>query len=146
MSRRVLRFALVGGASTVLHLALFAGFRSAGMASAQTANALALVLATLANTAANRRWTFGVSSGSQMRHQAQGFVLLGVSWVVTAGALAIVHALVPHPGTLVETAALAVATVLGAVVRYLLMRGWVFREAGTPGPSRRGGERVLTSR
>ncbi|MFN8098923.1 MAG: GtrA family protein [Dermatophilaceae bacterium] len=133
MSRQLLRFAVVGGASTLLHLALFAGFRSAGMPSAQAANILALVLATLANTTANRRWTFGVRSGSQVRHQAQGFVLLGVSWVVTAGSLALVHALVPHPGTLAETGALAIATVLGAVVRYLLMRGWMFRGSTTVG-------------
>jgi putative flippase GtrA len=135
MSRQVIRFAVVGGASTVLHLALFAGLRSAGMPSAQTANLLALVVATLANTAANRRWTFGVRSGGHWRHQAQGFVLLGVSWVVTAGALALVHRLVAHPATLVETAALGGATVLGAVVRYLLMRIWVFRGAPpTNGP------------
>ena len=71
--RRVLgqvwRFAVVGLASTALHLGLFA-WLAAALPSAQTANLLALLVATVANTAANRRWTFGVRGRRRPRSPA----------------------------------------------------------------------------
>ena len=63
--------------STVVHLGLFALLSDALVA--QVANVAALVLATVFNTWANRRWTFGVSGRRHAaRHQFQGLLVFGL--------------------------------------------------------------------
>ena len=52
-----MRLALVGAASTIAYLLLFLGLRP--LLPALLANAVALGLSAVANTAANRRFTFG---------------------------------------------------------------------------------------
>ena len=70
-------FAVVGVVSTVLHLGLFALLRQ-GPGSAALANALALLVATVANTAWNRRWTFGLRGRAGAgRQQLQALVVFG---------------------------------------------------------------------
>jgi len=58
LSRDLVRFALVGVASTLAYLVLYLAFRAP--LGAQAANAISLLLTAVANTAANRRWTFEV--------------------------------------------------------------------------------------
>jgi putative flippase GtrA len=123
------RFAVVGVASTVVHLGLFAALSSGGTA-AQPANATALLVATVANTALNRRWTFGVQGRGAVRHQAQGLALFAATWLLTAGSLGLLHLLAATPATALETAVVAAATALSTAVRFVAMRTWVFR----PGP------------
>ena len=92
LTAQALRFAGVGAVSTVVHLGLFATLRSP-VGSAQWANLLALLLATVANTAMNRRWTFGVRGRSHAaRQHAQGLAVLGVTLLMTSGALGLLHA------------------------------------------------------
>lgn len=130
------RFAAVGVASTVVHLGLFAAL-SAGMASAQVANLLALLVATVANTALNRRWTFGIQGGrGAARHQAQGLAVFGVTWLMTAGALGLLHLVAAAPPTAAQTGVVAVATAASTAVRFVAMRSWMFRP-----PTARGGGR-----
>ena len=119
------RFAAVGVASTVVHLGLFAALAAASVTS-QAANATALLLATLFNTAANRRWTFGTRGAGAARHQAQGLGLFGLTWLMTAGSLGLLHAITPAPATAVATAVVAVATAASTVVRFVAMRAWMF--------------------
>ena len=77
---QVWRFAGVGLASTALHLGLFA-WLAAALPSAQTANLLALLVATVANTAANRRWTFGVRGRHGLgRQHLQALAVFGLTW------------------------------------------------------------------
>ncbi|MEW6583821.1 MAG: GtrA family protein, partial [Actinomycetota bacterium] len=98
---------------------------------AQAANAAALILATFANTAANRRLTFGVRGrAGAARHQAQGLAILGVALLLTSGCLAVLHAAAPGAGRGVELAVLTAANVAATLVKFLLFRAWVF-------PSRR---------
>ena len=120
------RFAVVGVVSTVIHLGLFAGLRSGG-AAAQAANLSALLVATVANTALNRRWTFGVQGSGAVRHQAQGLALFGVTWLLTAGGLGLLHLLAASPPTVVQTAVVAAATALSTALRFVAMRTWMFR-------------------
>jgi putative flippase GtrA len=120
------RFAVVGVVSTVIHLGLFAGLRSGG-AGAQVTNLLALLVATVANTALNRRWTFGVQGGGAGRHQAQGLALFGVTWLLTAAGLGLLHLVVTAPPTAVQTAVVAAATALSTALRFVAMRTWMFR-------------------
>ncbi len=131
---QVLAFLLIGVASTVVHLGLFAGFRSAGAASAQVSNAVALLLAAVFNTAANRRWTFRVRGREgRARHQVQGLVVFGLTLAMTSGGLALLGALAPGAPTWVETLAVGGATAVSTAVKFVAMRWWIFpasRETG----------------
>ncbi len=71
LARQLVGFCVVGVLSTLFYLLLYSGFRHFG--GPQFANALALLVSAVANTAANRRLTFGVRGrGGAVRHQAQG--------------------------------------------------------------------------
>jgi putative flippase GtrA len=67
MRRQLPSFAVIGVASTLAYLALYLVLRQ--LAPAVVANALALFATAIANTAANRRFTFGVT-GSSTRSRA----------------------------------------------------------------------------
>jgi putative flippase GtrA len=111
--------------STVAYVALYLLLRL-GMP-AQGANAVALLLTGIANTAANRRFTFAVRGRRHaLRHQAQGLGALAASLVVTAGALAAVRGADPRPARAVEVLALVAANLVATVVRFVLLRSWVF--------------------
>jgi putative flippase GtrA len=127
--RQVGRFAVVGATSTVVHLGLFAALAPA-LGSAQAANLVALLLATLVNTALNRGWTFGVRGRHGIaRHQAQGLAVFAMTWTLTAGALAGLHWVVAAPSTAVATFVLAAATATSTVARFAAMRSWIFRDS-----------------
>ena len=90
------RFAAVGVGSTVLYLLLFLGLR--GLAPALAANAAALGLSAIANTAANRRFTFGRRGAERLlRHHAQGLLVFGLCLGLTSGFLVALEALAPAP-------------------------------------------------
>src|ERR1039457_317540 len=63
-------FAAVGVASTVAYILLYLALR--GALPAQWANALSLLITAVANTAANRRFTFGIGGRPQAGPQAAG--------------------------------------------------------------------------
>lgn len=123
--RQAVRFGVVGIASTVAYVVLFMLLR--GWVGAQWANLVALLLTAIVNTAANRRFTFGVADRRGLiRHHAEGLIVFGVALTITSGALAVLHATVQAPHHLVELTVLVVANLLGTVVRFVLLRGWVF--------------------
>ena len=125
LSRQAVRFAAIGIASTLAYLVLYLLFRSS--MGAQGANLSALLLTAIANTAANRRLTFGVRGpGKRARSQFEGLVVFGIGLGLTSGALAIVHALSAHPRRAVEVGVLVLANLLATVVRFVLLRAWVF--------------------
>jgi hypothetical protein len=65
---------------------------------AQAANAISLLVTAVANTAANRRLTFGISGGSNAaRHQFKGLIAFGIGLALTAGALAVLMRARPIP-------------------------------------------------
>jgi putative flippase GtrA len=126
LTGQLLRFAAIGTTSTFAYLALYAALRTG--VGPQWANLVALLLTAVANTAANRRLTFGVrGSARRWHHQAQGLVVFGVGLGLTSGSLALLGALAGTPPTWVELAALVTANLTATVVRFLLMRIWVFR-------------------
>lgn len=130
LSQQVIRFAGVGALSTVLHLGLFAALVRGGAAS-QLANAIALVLATIVNTGLNRAWTFGVTGRRNLvTHHGQALVIFGITYAATTVALAVLSAVAPDAGALVQTLVVAVANVLSTAVRFLAMRRWIFRSQG----------------
>ena len=129
---QVVRFAAIGVASTIAYLLLFVALR--GSAPAQLANAAALLATAVANTAANRRFTFSVRAREgRLRHQAQGLAIFGAALAVTSGALAALHAAAPHPSRLLEASVLVAANVFATGLRFVLFRTWVFaRWRGVP--------------
>jgi putative flippase GtrA len=124
---QVLRFVVIGVASTIAYVALYLALRT-GIGS-QAANASALLLTAVGNTAANRRFTFAVRGPERvLTHQAQGLAVFGLALGVTAGSLALLHALAPSASRAVEVAVLVVANLGATVLRFVLLRGWVFRD------------------
>ncbi|HEV7192762.1 MAG TPA: bifunctional glycosyltransferase family 2/GtrA family protein [Jatrophihabitantaceae bacterium] len=130
-ARQALRFGAIGVLSTLAYLMLFVLFRPAG---AQVANLVALLLTAVANTAANRRFTFGVRGAGAARHQLQGLVVFAVGLAVTSGALAALSASVHRPARALELSVLIGANLVATVLRFVLLREWVF--AGRRSPAR----------
>jgi putative flippase GtrA len=94
----------------------------------QGANAAALLLTAVANTAANRRFTFGVRGRTaRARHQVQGIGVFAVGLGITSGALALLPVADAHPGRAAELAVLVAANLAATAARFALLRGWVFR-------------------
>jgi putative flippase GtrA len=124
--RQLVRFAVVGVASTVAYAVLYLMLR--GPFGAQAANVTALLVTAVANTSANRRVTFGISGrDSAARHQGQGLVVFALAWALTAGSLALLGAVAPTAGRAAELAVLVVANLGATVLRFVLLRHWVFR-------------------
>ncbi|MFF0234041.1 glycosyltransferase [Micromonospora sp. NPDC005254] len=121
LPRQLTRFAAVGVASTLAYLVLFVATR--GALGAQPANLLALLVTAVANTAANRRLTFGITGSRHAgRHHAQGLLAFALGLALTSGALAVLHALVAVPARPVELAVLVAANLAATVLRFVLLR------------------------
>ncbi|MFE9020112.1 glycosyltransferase [Streptomyces sp. NPDC007808] len=125
LARQLLGFCVVGALSTLFYLLLYSGFRV--FTGSQVANALALLVSAVANTTANRRLTFGVRGhGGAVRHQAQGLVVFGIGLALTSGSLAALDAAGSDPAHSTELAVLITANLAATVLRFLLLRAWVF--------------------
>ena len=116
----LLRFAAVGAASTVAYFVLYLLLRPFG---AQAANLTALLITAVANTAANRRFTFGIS-GSQgaLSHHVGGLAAFGVALGLTSGALSLLQTYWPGAAGLVEVAVLVVANAVATLMRFVALR------------------------
>jgi putative flippase GtrA len=126
LGAQLFRFCGVGIASTIAYIALFLVIRTA--MSATWANAIALLITAIGNTAVNRSFTFGVRGRTaRLQHQLQGLAVFGIGLGLSTGALAAVHALAPHAGRSLEVVTLVIANLAATVLRFLLFRSWVFR-------------------
>jgi len=133
LRRQLARFAGVGVASTIAYLLLYLALR--GLMAAQAANALSMLATAVANTAVNRRFTFGVRGPRHAaRHQARGLLAFGAGLLLTSGALAALHAVAARPGRAAEVTVLVAANLLATIVRFALYRSWVFRTRRTAPP------------
>ncbi|MDQ2790128.1 MAG: GtrA family protein, partial [Actinomycetota bacterium] len=126
LTGQLVRFAAVGVLSTLAYLLLFVLLRDP--LGAQGANALTLLITAMANTALNRRFTFGVvGKQGATRQQIQGLIVFGLALGLTSGTLAVVHSLHSAPPATVELALLVAANAAATLLRFLLLRRWVFR-------------------
>jgi len=122
---QLFRFGVVGAFCTAAYAALYWLFREVW--AAPLANAVALVLTGLANTAVNRRLTFGVRGRRSLaRDHVGGLAALGVALLTTSAAITGLQALFPEAGRLVELAVLTLANVVATVTRFLLLRAWIY--------------------
>ena len=124
----------VGVLSTVAYVALYSMLRTSMAAGA--ANALALLITAIANTAANRRMTFGVRGPAQrLRDHAGGLAAFGVALAITSGALGALTAVDHAASFAAEGAVLVAANALATAVRFLLLRATVTRRAVSSVPN-----------
>ncbi len=134
MLGQLARFAVVGVASTVAYALLYLAFQEA--VGAQWANALALLVTAVANTAANRAFTFGVRGRRDAaRHQLQGLVVFAFGLAITSGSLAALHRLTPGASPHLELVVLVVANLVATLSRFVGLR-WVFRDGAAKGVTR----------
>ena len=123
---QIARFTIIGVASTIAYVVLFLLLRGPfGVMSAQAANLVSLGVTAVANTAANRRLTFGISGRlNAARHQVKGLIAFGIGLALTSGALAVLGP--THPGRITEISVLIAVNLAATVIRFLLFRHWVF--------------------
>jgi glycosyltransferase involved in cell wall biosynthesis len=123
---QVVRFGIVGAFSTLAFALLYLLFQ--GPFGAQQANFLALLITAIANTAANRRFTFRIHGPERVfTQQFQGLVVFVVAWGITASSLLLLHAIHPDAAPRTELIVLTCANVFATLVRFVLLRIWVFR-------------------
>ncbi|MCV7369251.1 sugar translocase [Mycolicibacterium duvalii] len=128
--RQAVRFSTVGAASTAAYIALFMLLQ--GLAGAQLANLAALLLTAVGNTAANRRFTFCIDGRARLaRNHIEGLIVFGIALAVTSTALALLHATAETPHRTIELAVLVMANLVATVLRFMLLRGWVFHPRRT---------------
>ena len=122
---QLVRFIGIGVVSTLTYLLLFVLLRQS--MGAQAANFVALLVTAIGNTAANRRLTFGVRGAGATKHQLQGLIVFGLGLALTSGSLAALHARATAPSRGLEAAVLVGANLAATVLRFVLLRAWVFR-------------------
>jgi putative flippase GtrA len=133
---QLLRFAGVGVISTLGYLFLFIAWRP--VVGDFGSNALALAICTLFNTAVHRELARSMPGA---RHQGRFLVvsagLFAISLFLTSLGLVVAHAL-SASSLLVALIAVTVANGVAAVLRFAILRAWIFRPdpavpAGTAG-------------
>ena len=128
--RQVASFAAIGVVSTGAYVALYALIRP--VMDATAANAIALLVTAVGNTAANRRLTFAKrGSAGAVRDQAAGLLALGVALVITTAAVTLLGAVVPAASRAAELGVLVAANVLATLCRFALLRALIARSAAS---------------
>jgi putative flippase GtrA len=132
----VFRFLLVGLLSTVAYAVLFLLMREP--IGAPAANAAALAITAIANTTANRHFTFGVSGREKLvRQYAMGMGVFLLTLLLTSGALWALHLLRPDASHGVELIVLTLANIAATLTRYVALRFHVFSHGRRVPPPRR---------
>lgn len=128
LARQLLRFTGVGIVCTVTSLALYAVFRP--WIGSQPANAAALIITSLMNTALNRRLTFKITERRRMkRDHLNGLIVIVVALLITGGSLAVLHWLRPDASVADELWTTTLSGFVATAVRFTMLRHWIFRRA-----------------
>ncbi|MHA7224204.1 GtrA family protein [Arthrobacter sp. RHLT1-20] len=126
--RQLIRFTGVGIVCTVTSLALYAFLRP--YLGSQPANAAALILTSVMNTALNRRLTFKITERHRMkRDHLNGLIVILVALVITGGSLAVLHWVNPDATVTDELWTTTLSGFVATAVRFTLLRHWIFRRA-----------------
>lgn len=133
---QLVRFGLIGVGSTLAYFALYLALRSP--VGPQAANLIALLLTAVANTAANRRLTFGVRGWTgALRHQAGGLAAFALALTLTSGSLWALQAAWPAAPRWVEISLLVAANAAATLLRFVSLRLIMGRRGHTPVADRR---------
>jgi len=121
---RLARFTAVGITSTIAYVLIYLALRD--FLPAWTANATALIVTAVANTAANRRFTFGVRGREGLAgDHAAGLAAFLLALVLTTATSEIMRSVAPHAAPLLEALVLTAANLVATLCRYRLFRGWM---------------------
>jgi putative flippase GtrA len=121
MVGQMVRFGIVGIASTVAFAMLYLLLHP--VMGAQAANLTALLLTAIANTAANRAFTFGIRGRTGVaRHQLNGLLVFAFCLAITSGSLFMLHRFDPTVGKGVELSVLVAANLVATLVRFVALR------------------------
>ena len=125
LSTQLVRFAAVGAASTLAYAVLFWALREVLPAAAS--NVIALAATAVANTAANRRLTFGIRGRERLLgDHAGGLLALAAALVFTNGAILAMGLFAPGASRVAEIAVLTAANAIATGVRFLVLRTVLF--------------------
>ncbi len=126
--RQLIRFTGVGIVCTITSLALYALLRP--WIGAQPANAAALILTSLMNTALNRRLTFKITERRRMkRDHLNGLIVILVALLITGGSLGVLHWIKPEATVAQELWTTTLSGFVATAVRFTMLRHWIFRRA-----------------
>ncbi|HEY0484684.1 MAG TPA: GtrA family protein [Mycobacteriales bacterium] len=134
------RFTVVGGSTTALYALLYLG--AVEFLPPHPANAAAMVLSTVVSTEWHRRWTFRSDRGGLRAHLQAGLVTT-VTYAMTSSALVLLESVRPGSGDLAQVAAIVVATTVAGLIRFAVLRAWVFARR-QQAPPRRGSSELDT--
>ncbi|MBL8925128.1 MAG: GtrA family protein [Pseudonocardia sp.] len=126
--RQLVRYGVVGVLGTVVSALLYLLFRV--WWDAVPANLAALVLSTVASTEANRRFTFRGVPTDRVREYLQNAATVTFYAAYSSAVLLLLDTLVASPTAVQESAAVAAASVLGGLARFVVLRNWVFGDGG----------------
>jgi putative flippase GtrA len=131
----IAKFMGIGIISTVAYALLYVVL--APLLGSLGANAAALAITAVGNTAANRRFTFGVTGRDDLaRHHVRGALVFILTLALTNGALAVLSGLDQNPSRTLELGVLVAASLTATITRYVALRTWVFsRQRRAPRPS-----------
>jgi putative flippase GtrA len=133
MWRKLMWFAGIGAASTVVHCGIYALLRS--LWSLPWANLFAFVVTAMLNTEANRRWTFNKAGGPRHRLHLRSGALLAAYYLFSTAAVTVVTDM-GRLGRIGEITTLVIAYATLTVLRFVALDRWVFNrsrpEAGLP--------------
>lgn len=118
------RYAVIGGLGTLVNAVIFLLLRT--WWDTIPANLVALVLSTVVSTEANRRFTFGGAQVHWLRFHVQSGGTVVFYAFYSSTVLMLLAATIDSPTAWEQTVAVAVASVLGGLGRFLVLRYWVF--------------------
>lgn len=122
--RQLMRYGVVGALGTVVSTLLYLVFRI--WWDAVPANLAALVLSTVLSTEVNRRFTFSGAVADRAREYLQNAGTVAFYAVYGSVVLLLLEQVVVDPTVLQESLAVAGASVVGGLARFVLLRNWVF--------------------
>jgi putative flippase GtrA len=126
--RQLIRFTGVGVICTATSLALYALLRP--WIDPQLANAAALIVTSIMNTALNRRLTFKITANrKRAQDHLNGLIVIVIALVITGGSLGILHWLHPEATVADELWTTTLSGFVATAVRFTLLRHWIFRRA-----------------
>ncbi|WP_344834113.1 glycosyltransferase [Actinocorallia longicatena] len=121
---KLLSFGAIGLLSGGLHALIYLLLRT--QCAPMWANFVALVVTAIANTEANRRWTFNKAGGPSGGVHTRAGLLFAVNYLFTTGVVTAVTLLFPGVGRTVETAALVCSFLTMTALRFVALDRWVF--------------------
>ncbi|MFY9636820.1 GtrA family protein [Pseudarthrobacter sp. BIM B-2242] len=126
--RQLIRFTGVGIICTASSLALYALLRQ--WIDPQLANAAALIVTSVMNTALNRRLTFKITSNrKRTQDHLNGLIVIVIALLITGSSLGILHWLHPQATVADELLTTTLSGFVATAVRFTLLRHWIFRRA-----------------